>query len=108
MDDQQYHVISGQEDGERLDSRILEELIQTAVEGDHTNLKIEAYGQHGIGGRLWKTGTAPVRVRIEGHPGQRIGSNDWTQNLVSRCDDQSTTWVPSEHSSERPPSRTSA
>ena len=82
MDDRQYHVISGEKDGERLDSRILEELVQTAVQRKHTNLKIEAYGQHGIGGRLWKTGTTPVHVLIEGHPGQRVGSMGFPNTFI--------------------------
>ena len=82
MDDRQYHVINGRKDGERLDSRVLEEIIQGAVEKHHTDLKVEAYGQHGIGGRLWKSGTSPVRVRIEGHPGQRIGSMGFPNTFI--------------------------
>ncbi|MGD9307669.1 MAG: FAD-dependent oxidoreductase [Desulfosarcina sp.] len=67
-------TISGKHDGQRLSSRILEEQIQQAVAGGHRQLNIHAFGQHGIGGRLWKTDAAPVHIKIEGHPGQRLGS----------------------------------
>ncbi len=58
----------------RLDSRVLEEKIQRAVEAGHRHLTIQAFGQHGIGGRLWKTNGEPLFVTIEGNPGQRVGS----------------------------------
>ena len=74
MNNQQFYRISGIENGLRLESRILEERIQKAVASGHRNLLIEAYGHHGIGGRLWKAGNEPVYVRIEGPPGQRVGS----------------------------------
>lgn len=45
--------IAGQENGVRLESRILEERIQDAVKAGARELVIEARGQHGIGGRLW-------------------------------------------------------
>ena len=51
-----YHVISGRINGERVDSRILEEQVQAAVAQGHRRLQISAYGQHGIGGRLWQAG----------------------------------------------------
>ena len=69
-----YHIISGQENGERIESRVLEEKIQEAVASGERNLKILAFGQHGIGGRLWKAGGEKVHIRIEGPPGQRLGS----------------------------------
>lgn len=66
--------ITGMHDGERLSSRVLEEQIQQAVEAGHRRLSIHAFGQHGIGGRLWKTGGEPVHLKIKGHAGQRVGS----------------------------------
>ncbi|MEX1347589.1 MAG: pyridine nucleotide-disulfide oxidoreductase, partial [Desulfobacterales bacterium] len=69
-----YHVISGRIDGERVDSRILEEQILAAVARGHRRLQIDAYGQHGIGGRLWQAGDEMVHIRISGQPGQRVGS----------------------------------
>jgi len=66
--------ISGQEDGRRLESRILEERIQRAVHEGARNLEIEAYGQHGLGGRLWISKSEPINVTITGSPGQRLGS----------------------------------
>ena len=74
MESQHYYRISGMENGLRLESRVLEERIQRAVESGNRYLEIEAFGQHGIGGRLWKAGTEPVSVRILGSPGQRVGS----------------------------------
>ncbi len=74
MSDIQYLKILGKEDGDRLDSRVLEELIQNAVDEGHRHIEVEAYGQHGIGGRLWKAGQEPVNIRISGSSGQRTGS----------------------------------
>lgn len=74
MNAEHYYLISGLEDGRRLESRILEERLQKAVADGHRRLLVEAYGHHGIGGRLWKSGDEPVHVRIEGPPGQRVGS----------------------------------
>lgn len=80
--DQQYFVISGKVDGHRLESRVLEEKIQEAVEQGHTRLHVEAYGQHGIGGRLWKAGDQKVYVKITGPLGQRAGSLGFENTLV--------------------------
>lgn len=74
MDSQHYYRISGMENGLRLESRLVEERIQKAVESGNRHLEIEAFGQHGLGGRLWKAGAEPVHVRIVGSPGQRVGS----------------------------------
>lgn len=74
MDNQQVCRISGVENGRRIESRILEERIQKAVEAGHRNLEVDALGHHGIGGRLWKAGDEPVRVTITGSSGQRVGS----------------------------------
>ncbi len=67
-------TISGREDGVRIESRILEERIQAAVAEGASELTIDAFGQHGIGGRLWSSGKQPVLVKVVGTPGQRMGS----------------------------------
>ncbi|MGB5746700.1 MAG: FAD-dependent oxidoreductase [Desulfobacterales bacterium] len=69
-----YHVIAGRFAGERVASRILEERIQEAVAQGHRALHIDAYGQHGIGGRLWRAGNEPIFIQVVGQPGQRLGS----------------------------------
>ena len=80
--DQEYVVISGKVDGHRLESRVLEEQIQDAVAKGHTRLHVEAYGQHGIGGRLWKAGDNKVHVKITGPVGQRTGSLGFENTVV--------------------------
>jgi len=60
-----FSIISGQENGHRLDSRVLEEYIQNAVGEGKRDLVVKAFGQHGIGGRLWRAGNEPVSIRIE-------------------------------------------
>jgi NADPH-dependent glutamate synthase beta subunit-like oxidoreductase/glutamate synthase domain-containing protein 3/Pyruvate/2-oxoacid:ferredoxin oxidoreductase delta subunit len=80
--DQEYVVISGKVDGHRLESRVLEEQIQDAVAQGHTRLHVKAYGQHGIGGRLWKAGDQKVHVKITGPVGQRTGSLGFDNTLV--------------------------
>ena len=67
-------VISGNFGGKRVESRVLEEQIQDAVSQGQRSLEIQAYGQHGIGGRLWSAGAETIQVKISGHPGQRVGS----------------------------------
>ncbi|MGD8512407.1 MAG: FAD-dependent oxidoreductase [Deltaproteobacteria bacterium] len=74
MNKQEPHWIPGMEEGHRLESRVLEEHIQQAVEAGHRFLKVKAYGQHGIGGRLWRAGGEPLRLEIHGSSGQRVGS----------------------------------
>jgi NADPH-dependent glutamate synthase beta subunit-like oxidoreductase/glutamate synthase domain-containing protein 3/Pyruvate/2-oxoacid:ferredoxin oxidoreductase delta subunit len=66
--------IPGKREEKRIPSRVLEEIIHQQVRSGHRNLEIEAFGQHGIGGRLWNAGTEPVDNRIIGHSGQRTGS----------------------------------
>ncbi len=83
-------MISGMENGIRVESRVLEELVQDAVARGHRNIRIEAFGQHGLGGRLWKTGSDPVDIGIIGHPGQRVGSMGsplTTINVYGPCSD---------------------
>ena len=77
-----YHIISGRQDGERIESRVLEEKIQAAVASGERRLKILAFGQHGIGGRLWKAGDEQVHVRVEGPPGQRLGSMGFANTTI--------------------------
>ncbi len=74
--------IAGVVDGRRLDSRLLEEAIQKALSGGARYLKIEAHGQHGLGGRLWSAGREPVHVKIYGSPGQRVGSMGFPNTLI--------------------------
>ncbi|NOY68399.1 MAG: FAD-dependent oxidoreductase [Deltaproteobacteria bacterium] len=74
MSNQQYHVISGKVDGIRIESRTLEEQIQNAVAKGLRRIEVQAFGQHGIGGRLWKAGDDPVHIRITGPTGQRLGA----------------------------------
>ncbi len=67
-------TIHGQEDGCRIESRILEERVQKAVADGATELTVEAFGHHGIGGRLWKSKETPLTIKVKGSPGQRLGS----------------------------------
>ena len=39
-----YHVISGKDNGDRVESRVLEELVQQAVAQGHRYLHINAFG----------------------------------------------------------------
>ena len=75
-------VIAGVESGRRVDSRVLEERMQQAVTEGHRLIEVQAFGQHGIGGRLWKAGDEPVTVRITGSPGQRVGSMGFPNTLI--------------------------
>ncbi len=74
MSEKTHIHITGKINGSRMESRVLEETIQAAVADGYRRLNIEAFGQHGIGGRLYKAGDDPVRIRITGHPGQRVGA----------------------------------
>ncbi len=64
--------IKGRVKGRRVSSKELDELLQEAVRNGKRRFKINADGQHGIGGRIWPQGE-PVKVRIMGAPGQRVG-----------------------------------
>ena len=70
------------ENGHRLESRVLEERIQQAVGDGYRLLAVEAYGQHGIGGRLWRAGDESVHVKINGSAGQRAGSMGFSNTSV--------------------------
>ena len=74
MSSLQYHIIPGRVNGQRIESRLLEEQIQEAVSQGHHRLMVKAYGQHGIGGRLWRAGDKEVSLQIQGPVGQRVGS----------------------------------
>jgi glutamate synthase domain-containing protein 3 len=74
--------LSGIAEGRRLDSRVLEELIQEAVAAGHRYLEVEARGHHGIGGRLWRAGWEPVFVKVVGSPGQRLGSMGFPNTTI--------------------------
>ncbi|TVM36604.1 FAD-dependent oxidoreductase [Oceanidesulfovibrio marinus] len=67
-------TIHGMDNGQRVESRILEERIQRAVLQGARELVIEACGQHGLGGRLWISKEEPINVTITGSTGQRVGS----------------------------------
>ncbi len=82
MQDKQFYVISGKENGTRIDSRILEEKVQDAVVHGHRYIEVKAFGQHGIGGRLWKAGNDTVRIRVVGHPGQRTGAMGFPNTFI--------------------------
>ncbi len=69
-----YYKISGIKDNKRISSRILEEMLQKEIAQGHSNIEVEAFGQHGIGGRLWKAGDDRVKLKITGYSGQRAGS----------------------------------
>ncbi len=75
-------VIKGIENGKRVDSRILEERIQEAVSRGYRYIEVEAFGQHGIGGRLWKAGSEKVYIKIKGTPGQRVGAMGFPNTLI--------------------------
>jgi NADPH-dependent glutamate synthase beta subunit-like oxidoreductase/glutamate synthase domain-containing protein 3/NAD-dependent dihydropyrimidine dehydrogenase PreA subunit len=76
------HLISGLVAGERVDSRIIEEQMQAAIMQGHRKLQVEAYGQHGIGGRLWRAGDDRVEIEIVGQPGQRVGSMGFANTSI--------------------------
>ena len=70
----EFLYISGKREGKRISSRVLEEIIQQQVKAGNRELEIEAFGQHGIGGRLWVGASKEKHLRIIGHSGQRTGS----------------------------------
>ena len=83
MESNEYLHIAGRENGVRIESRVLEEKIQAAVAQGQTRLEIEAYGQHGIGGRLWRAGgDQKVHVRINGPTGQRVGAMGFANTQI--------------------------
>jgi len=77
-----YHKISGMKDEKRVPSRIVEEMIQKAIEQGHQRIEVDAFGQHGIGGRIWRAGSGTVHLRIQGHSGQRAGSMGYPGTII--------------------------
>jgi NADPH-dependent glutamate synthase beta subunit-like oxidoreductase/glutamate synthase domain-containing protein 3/Pyruvate/2-oxoacid:ferredoxin oxidoreductase delta subunit len=75
-------MIPGSEKGVRVESRVLEERIQKAVADGHRHIEIIAQGQHGIGGRLWRTGQEKISLRILGTSGQRVGAMGFPNTLI--------------------------
>ncbi len=75
-------MIAGSFGGKRVESRVLEEKIQDAVAQGQRSLEIKAFGQHGIGGRLWSAGTDTIQIKISGHPGQRVGSMGFPNTFI--------------------------
>ncbi len=49
-------------------------MIQKEIAQGQNHIEVEAFGQHGIGGRLWKAGDDCVKIKITGASGQRAGS----------------------------------
>lgn len=74
MSSSRFYKISGVKDNKRLPSRVVEEIVLKEINRGRRKLEIEAFGQHGIGGRIWRTGEEPVHIMITGHSGQRTGS----------------------------------
>ncbi|MEW6078289.1 MAG: FAD-dependent oxidoreductase [Thermodesulfobacteriota bacterium] len=77
-----FYLISGKDNGIRIESRVMEERLQQAVERGERRIAVEAFGQHGIGGRLWKAGSEPVRVKITGQAGQRAGAMGFPNTFI--------------------------
>lgn len=86
MSTKNYRIISGKKDGKRIDSRILEEMIQEAVACGYRNLEIQAFGQHGIGGRLFKSDPKGINIIISGQSGQRVGAMGFANTHIEVMD----------------------
>lgn len=82
MNSDQPHVISGQRHGQRIPSRVMEEHVQKAVREGKRFLVVNALGQHGIGGRIWRNNSDPVHLNVQGHPGQRVGSMGYPNTFI--------------------------
>ena len=74
--------ITGFENNIRVESRILEERIQKAISEGFRHIEVTAYGQHGIGGRLWSAGDEEITVNVLGTSGQRLGSMGFANTLI--------------------------
>ncbi len=74
--------INGVENNLRVESRILEERIQRGVEDGYRKIEVSAYGQHGIGGRLWRTGDEKIKVDVLGTSGQRLGAMGFANTII--------------------------
>jgi hypothetical protein len=83
-------IIPGLKDGRRVDSRQLEATLQESILQGHRCLEIHAYGQHGIGGRLWQSGGEEILLRSLGAAGQRGGAMGFpgtTIDVFGPCSD---------------------
>ncbi|MFH1080901.1 MAG: FAD-dependent oxidoreductase [Pseudomonadota bacterium] len=75
-------IITGLKTGVRVDSRDLESALQKAVRDGHRCIEVQAYGQHGIGGRLWKAGREEILIRVLGSSGQRVGAMGFPNTTI--------------------------
>jgi hypothetical protein len=75
MKDNEYQVISRQENGRRIESRVLEERIQAAVAQGHSRLRSKPTASTASAGRLWRAGNRAGAGAIKG-PGDSA-SGPW-------------------------------
>jgi NADPH-dependent glutamate synthase beta subunit-like oxidoreductase/glutamate synthase domain-containing protein 3/NAD-dependent dihydropyrimidine dehydrogenase PreA subunit len=76
-------IVTGLKTGVRMESRDLEASLQKAVEEGHRCIEVHAYGQQGIGGRLWKAGNdEELLIRVLGSSGQRLGSMGFPNTCI--------------------------
>ena len=66
-------IIDSLQDGKRLSTKELLDLIYEKIEMGFNEFKILASGQHDIGGPLWSKDGKPLIFHIT-NPGQRVGS----------------------------------
>ena len=79
---EELYDIHGFIEGNRITTRTLEAEIQKALNQGKFRLKVEAHGQHGIGGRLWGAGDQQVYLQVTGYPGQRLGSMGFPNTCI--------------------------
>lgn len=82
MTSKNIYIISGKKEGIRVSSRVLEERLQEAVNNGERHIRVDAFGQHGIGGRLWKAGEEAVKITIAGSSGQRVGAMGFPNTFI--------------------------
>jgi len=66
--------LKGKDESGRVSSRVLEERVQEAVRSGARKIEIQAFGQHGLGGRIFLTDNEKVVLDLTGSPGQRVGA----------------------------------
>ncbi|HID97802.1 MAG TPA: glutamate synthase [Thermodesulfobacteriaceae bacterium] len=59
------------EKGKRVSSKDFEEMVREAA-GRSSDLVLEVYGQHNVGGRLWRD-SGRINITVRGPAGQRLG-----------------------------------
>lgn len=74
-------IIDSLQDGKRLSTKELLDLIYEKIEMGFNEFKIIASGQHDIGGPLWSKDGKPLVFRIT-NPGQRVGSMGMTGTKI--------------------------